>query len=24
VTNVGFLIHAAVTRMRAEFAAQRP
>ncbi|MBL9213560.1 MAG: sigma-70 family RNA polymerase sigma factor [Opitutaceae bacterium] len=24
VTNVGFLIHAAVTRMRAEFAARRP
>ena len=24
VTNVGFLIHTAVTRMRAEFSAQRP
>ena len=24
VTNVGFLIHTAVSRMRAEFSAQRP
>ena len=24
VTNVGFLIHTAVARLRAEFAAQRP
>ena len=24
VTNVGFLIHTAVSRLRAEFAAQRP